>query len=106
HQTGRGSLPEEDRTGPACPTAGSPTIMGPMRRPEIQFSVAAMLVLVACLALNLWLFRLGFLAGFVGLNVTKHVAVAALCQALGVNGKRTQPPPGTGVPEPHLVSEA
>ncbi len=58
-----------------------------MGRPGLQFTVTAMLSLVACIALNLWLFRLGFLAGFVGLNLTKHIAVAVLCQAVGVNGE-------------------
>ena len=35
-------------------------------------------------AVNFWLFRLGRFWGIVGLNVTKHVAIAYLCQALGV----------------------
>ena len=47
-----------------------------------------MLGLVACVALNVWLFRLGFLLGLVGLNITKHVGVAVLCQALGVNREK------------------
>jgi hypothetical protein len=77
-----------------------------MRRPGVQFSVAAMLGLIACIALNIWLFRLGFLAGVIGLNITKHVGVAVLCQALGVNGKRPRSPSCPTVPKPHLVSEA
>jgi len=48
-------------------------------------SLAALLGLVACLALNFWLFRIGALWGILGLNVTKHVAIAYLCQALGVD---------------------
>jgi hypothetical protein len=48
-------------------------------------SIAALLGLVACVALNLWLFRFGALWGILGLNVTKHVAIAYLCQALGVD---------------------
>ena len=44
-----------------------------------------MLGLVACIALNFWLFRLGAFWGIVGLNVTKHVAIAYLCQVLGVD---------------------
>ncbi len=44
-----------------------------------------MLGVVACVALNIWLFRVGPLAGILGLNVTKHVVIAYLCQVLGVN---------------------
>jgi hypothetical protein len=56
-----------------------------MRRPAFQLTVATMLGLVACIALNFWLFRLGAFWGIVGLNVTKHVAIAYLCQVLGVD---------------------
>ena len=56
-----------------------------MQRPGFQFSIAGLLGLVACIALNFWLFRLGALWGILGLNVTKHVAIAFLCQALGVD---------------------
>ena len=42
-----------------------------------------MLGLVACVAVNIWLFRVGTLLGILGLNVTKHVAIAFLCQAAG-----------------------
>ena len=56
-----------------------------MRRPAFQLTVATMLGLVACIALNFWLFRLGAFWGIVGLNLTKHVAIAYLCQALGVD---------------------
>jgi len=48
-------------------------------------TVAAMLGLVAGIALNFWLFRLGVFWGILGLNVTKHVAIAYLCQVLGVD---------------------
>ena len=44
-----------------------------------------MLGLVACVALNIWLFRVGPLLGILGLNVTKHVVIAYLCQVVGVN---------------------
>ena len=44
-----------------------------------------MLGAVACIAVNFWLFRVGILWGVIGLNVTKHVIIAQLCQALGVN---------------------
>ena len=48
-------------------------------------TVGAMLGVVACIALNFWLFRLGVLWGILGLNVTKHVVIAYLCQILGVD---------------------
>ena len=53
-----------------------------------------MLVLVACVAVNFWLFRLGFLWGVVGLNVTKHVVIAQLCHAVGLE------PPGRPIRRP------
>ena len=48
-------------------------------------TLGAMLGVVACIALNFWLFRLGVLWGILGLNVTKHVVIAYLCQVLGVD---------------------
>src|SRR2546423_15797 len=39
-----------------------------MQRSGFQLSVASMLGLVACIALNIWLFRLGALWGILGLN--------------------------------------
>ena len=54
-----------------------------------------MLALVACIAVNLWLFRVGWLWGVIALNVTKHVVIAALCQAVGLN--RKAPVDGAGV---------
>jgi hypothetical protein len=68
-----------------------------MGRPGLQISVAAMLGLIACVAVNLWLFRVGFLWGLVGLNVSKHVGVAVLCQALGVNRRGHE---GASTPRP------
>ena len=56
-----------------------------MEKPSFQMTVGAMLGVVACVALNIWLFRLGALWGIVGLNVTKHVVIAYLCQVLGVD---------------------
>ncbi len=50
-----------------------------------QFSLLALIGIVACIALNLWLFRCHVLAGIIGLNVTKHVVIASLCQVMGVN---------------------
>jgi hypothetical protein len=66
-----------------------------MERPSFQLSVAAMLGLVACIALNIWLFRFGALLGLVGLNVTKHVMIAYLCQVLGVDKRK-----GAALPQP------
>jgi hypothetical protein len=63
-----------------------------MERPAFQLKIVSLLGLVACIALNLWLFRLGPLMGIVGLNVTKHVLIAYLCQVLGVNRRRTVSP--------------
>ena len=59
-----------------------------MERPRLQITVATMLGLVACIAVNFWLFRLGVFWGILGLNVTKHVAIAHLCQILGVDRRR------------------
>ena len=58
--------------------------------------VAALLGLVACIALNLWLFRLGRLLGIIGLNVTKHVAIAYLCQILASTASRDAASPARG----------
>lgn len=51
-----------------------------------------MLVMVACVALNIWCFKVSAILGIIGLNVTKHVAIAQLCQAIGVN-RRTKTSP-------------
>jgi hypothetical protein len=58
-----------------------------MERPRFQLSVSAMLGLVACVAFNIWLFRFGALLGLLGLNISKHVIIAYLCQILGVDRK-------------------
>jgi hypothetical protein len=71
--------------------------MDVMGRPGLQISVAAMLGLVACVAINIWLFRVGLLWGVIGLNVSKHVGVAVLCQALGVNRRGRE---GASAPRP------
>ena len=81
-----------------------------MERPLLQISVATMLRLVACIALNIWLFRVGIFWGILGLNVTKHVMIAYLCGALGVDRRHGSPPPasssvpatGSHLPAPHL----
>jgi hypothetical protein len=72
-----------------------------MERPSFQLKIVSLLGLVACIALNLWLFRLGPLLGLVGLNITKHVVIAYLCQILGVNRRRhhgASPVPATRAP--------
>ena len=56
-----------------------------MNRSASQFSVIFLMVLIACIAMNLWLFRQGIFWGIVGLNVSKHVIMAYLCRNLGVN---------------------
>ncbi len=66
-----------------------------------QFSLTFLMLLVACVAVNLWLFRQGIFWGIVGLNVSKHVVIAALCQNLGVN--RTIDP---AVGDPYADPEA
>jgi hypothetical protein len=63
-----------------------------MERPGFQLSVSAMLGLVACVALNIWLFRLGTLLGIIGLNISKHLIIAYLCQVLGVDNRRPAAP--------------
>jgi hypothetical protein len=62
--------------------------MVPMERARFQLSVSAMLGLVACVAVNIWLFRFGPLLGLIGLNLSKHVIIAYLCQILGVDRRR------------------
>lgn len=73
-----------------------------MERSVFQMSVAAMLGLVAFAALNIWLFRLSILAGIIGLNVTKHLVIAYLCQVIGVNRRPVPVPPTPPAPSPGL----
>jgi hypothetical protein len=81
-----------------------------MQRPLFQITVATMLRLVACIAVNIWLFRVGVFWGILGLNVTKHVMIAYLCGALGVDRRLASTPPtsspapavGPHRPAPHL----
>ncbi|WP_169979927.1 hypothetical protein [Tautonia rosea] len=74
-----------------------------MQRLPLQLSVTALLIVVAGIALNLWIFRFGTLAGLLGLSVTKHIVIAWLCQVLGVDrrprtadGQAGDPRPGPG----------
>ena len=60
-------------SGPAF--AAHNIVMEPSR--SNQISLAMMLALVACIAVNFWLFRVSIFWGIVALNVTKHVAIAA-----------------------------
>ena len=66
--------------------------MAGMERHRFQLSVGSLLVLVACIALNFWLFRLGPLLGILGLNVSKHVLIAWLCQTVGVDKREGSHP--------------
>ena len=59
-----------------------------MERPSLQLSVTSLLGLVACVALNIWLFRLGPLLGILGLNISKHVIIAYVCKVVGVDKHR------------------
>lgn len=70
-----------------------------MERNRLQMSVAGLLGLIAALALNFWLFRLSVLAGIIGLNVSKHLLIAYLCQVIGVN-RRPSPPATRPKPTP------
>jgi hypothetical protein len=66
-----------------------------MEPARFQIRLAAILLVVACLAVNFWLFRWSILLGLLGLNVTKHVLIACLCQSLGVDRPRVAAePPG------------
>ena len=56
-----------------------------MIRGPSQLTLRLCMIAIACLGLNLWLFRFGWIAGLIGLNVSKHVLIACLCQSLGVN---------------------
>lgn len=82
--------------------------MRDMAKPRFRFTLSALLLFVACVAVNIWLFRLGALWGILGLNVTKHVVIALLCQNLGVDrlepsqsaSPRRVPPPAPSQPLP------
>ena len=72
-----------------------------MERPRFQLSLTSMLGLVACVALNIWLFRVSIILGLIAVNITKHVAIAWLCQVVGVDKMRTRPPRNSStVPAP------
>jgi hypothetical protein len=60
-----------------------------MQTRGLQMSLATLLMVVACIALNLWFFRLHVVLGLISLNISKHVLVAGLCRALGVNRLET-----------------
>lgn len=74
-----------------------------MERRGFQLSIAMMTGVVACIAFNLWLFRMSTLLGLVGLNVTKHVVIAWLCQVVGVDKRRARRvPAASAMPAPTL----
>ncbi len=74
-----------------------------MERRGFQLSLAAMIGVVACIAFNIWLFRLNTLLGLVGVNVTKHVVIAWLCQVVGVDKRRSRRVSTTpAIPAPSL----
>ncbi|MHB1561365.1 MAG: hypothetical protein ACYC61_28290 [Isosphaeraceae bacterium] len=60
-----------------------------MERPTFQLTVGALIGVVGCAAVNFWLFRVGVLWGILGLNVTKHVVIAYLCHAIGLDRPAT-----------------
>lgn len=64
-----------------------------MDHSRLQFSVSGLLISVACVAVNVWLFRLGPIWGILALNVTKHVVIASLCQRLGIDKTAREGPP-------------
>lgn len=63
-----------------------------MEPPPPQLSLTSLLLLVACVALNLWLFSIGPLWGILGISVTKHLLVAVLCKLLGLDRRTTAGP--------------
>jgi hypothetical protein len=65
-----------------------------MERHALQLSLTALIGLVACIALNIWLFRLSALLGIIGLNISKHLIIAYLCQVIGVNRRKVKTTPG------------
>ncbi len=60
-----------------------------------QFRLTTLLLAVACVAINVWLFRVGALWGILGLNVTKHVVIAVLCKNLGIDHEGSTSDPGS-----------
>ncbi|WP_422930270.1 hypothetical protein [Singulisphaera sp. PoT] len=59
-----------------------------MTRTGFQLSLAGLLGLIVCVALNIWLFRFGALVGIIGLNLSKHLVIAYLCQVVGVDRRK------------------
>ena len=62
-----------------------------MKSSAPQITLMTWLGLTVWVAVTIWLFRQSALWGIIGLSVFKHVAIAQLCQALGVD-RRTGPP--------------
>jgi hypothetical protein len=76
--------------------AAATFIMTTMGTRRFQLSLAGLLGVVACAAINVWLFRVHVFWGIVGLNVTKHVVIAYLCQTVGVD-RRVLPDPNPSI---------
>ena len=66
----------------------------------IQIRVTTMMLLVAGIAINCWLFQYGTLVGLFGLYLTKHVLVAWICYS---TNPKIGPRPGPHVPVPAPV---
>lgn len=56
-----------------------------MNPSPLRFSLTMTMGLIAGIAVNLWLFRLGLFWGIIGLSIFKHVLIAYLCEAVGVD---------------------
>lgn len=62
-----------------------------------------MLGVVACIALNIWLFRVHLVLGLIAVNITKHVVIAWLCHVVGVDRKEpARVTPASSVPAPSI----
>ena len=96
---GKASIPRRQGAGSGDPRSVAASLAdqpraghnGTMKRADRFNLGVSILGLLACVLLNVWVFRYGMLYGLVGLNLTKHVGVAVLCQAIGV-GKGNRSP--------------
>lgn len=52
---------------------------------RLRITTKLLLGLVVVSAVHAWLFRQGVLVGIVGLAVSKHLAIAWICRATGVD---------------------
>lgn len=58
---------------------------GRMDIDRLQFSLTSLILVVACIAVNIGLFRVGPLWGLIGINISKHLLIAHLCRNIGVD---------------------